>query len=45
MVVLGAAPVHRLAGVGAQRVDEAGGRHRLQGAVHGGQADALAAPA
>ena len=45
MVMLGAAPVHRLAGVGAQGVDQPGGRHRLQGAVHGGQADALAAAA
>ena len=37
MVVRRAAPVHRLAGVGAQRVDEAGGGHRLQRAVDGGQ--------
>ena len=45
MVVLRAAPVHRLAGVGAQRVDEPVGGHRLQRAVHGRQPDALAAAA
>ena len=45
VMVLRAAPVDRLAGVGAQRVDQPGRRHRLQRAVHGGQADALAAAA
>src|SRR6185436_4183348 len=45
MVVFGAAPVHRLAGVGAQRVDEPVGGHRLQRAVHGREADALATAA
>ena len=45
VMVFRAAPVHRLAGIGAQGVDQAGGRHRLQSAVHGGQADALAAAA
>ena len=44
-MVLGAAPVHRFAGVGAQGVDQSGGGHRLQRAVDGGQADALAAAA
>ena len=43
MVVVGAAPVQRFAGVGAQRVDQSGGGHRLQRAVDGGQPDALAA--
>ena len=45
MVVFRAAPVHRFAGVGAQRVDDAGRRHLLQGAVHRGQPDTLTAPA
>ncbi len=45
MVVFRAAPVHRLAGVGAQRVDEPVGGHLLQCAVHRRQADALAAAA
>ena len=45
MVVLRAAPVHRLACVGAQRVDEPIGGHLLQRAVHGRQSDALAAAA
>src|SRR5690606_19050907 len=45
MVVLGAPPVQRFTGVGAQRVDQPGRRHRLQGAVHRGQADDLTAPA
>ena len=45
VMVFGAAPVDGFAGVGAQGVDEPGGRHRLQCAVDGGQADALAAAA
>ncbi|SLE99524.1 Uncharacterised protein [Mycobacteroides abscessus subsp. massiliense] len=36
-----AAPVHRLAGVVAQHIHLTRCRHRLQGAVDGGQADAL----
>src|SRR5262245_54296308 len=43
MVIVRAAAVHRLAGVGAQRVDQPVGGHRLQRAVHGRQTDALAA--
>src|SRR5260370_22710336 len=45
MVVFGATPVHRLAGVGAQCVDEPVGGHRLQCAIHRGQTDALATAA
>jgi hypothetical protein len=37
-----AAPVDRFAGVGAQGVHDIGRRHRLQGAVDGGQPDVLA---
>ncbi|CDZ92014.1 hypothetical protein RHRU231_910053 [Rhodococcus ruber] len=46
VVVTGrAAPVDGLPAVGAQHVDGAGFGKGLQGAVDGGQADALAAPA
>jgi hypothetical protein len=41
VVMVRAAAVDGLAGVGAQGVDLACGGHRLQGAVHGGQPDAL----
>ena len=45
VMVIRAAPVHRFTGIGAQGVDRAGRGHLLQRAVHGGQADALTAPA
>lgn len=41
---LGAPPVDRLAGVGADGVEKVGGRHRLQSAVDGCQPDGVSAP-
>ena len=43
VMMIRAEPVDRFAGVGAQRVDRAGGCHLLQRPIDGGQADAFAA--
>jgi len=43
VMMIGATAIHRLAGVVAQRVEQARGGHRLQRPVHGGQPDVLAA--
>jgi hypothetical protein len=45
MVRIAAQPIHRLATGPLNRVDLAGGSHRLQRAIHRGQADLLAAMA